>query len=46
MRIADDKSVMRESVNGPLARVIGWGTTGVMLLAAVVLFAIGGGGLY
>jgi NRAMP (natural resistance-associated macrophage protein)-like metal ion transporter len=44
MRIADDKSVMRDAVNGPLARMIGWGTTGVMLLAAVVLFSAGGGG--
>jgi len=44
MRIADDKSVMRDAVNGSLARMIGWGTTGVMLLAAVVLFSAGGGG--
>jgi NRAMP (natural resistance-associated macrophage protein)-like metal ion transporter len=44
MKIADDKSVMRNAVNGRLARVIGWGTTVLMLLAAVVLFAVGGGG--
>jgi hypothetical protein len=33
---------MGESINGPLARRLGWATTGLMLIAAVALFATGG----
>jgi NRAMP (natural resistance-associated macrophage protein)-like metal ion transporter len=47
MLISDDKSLMGNYVNGRLARTLGWTTTALMTVAAVVLFAFaGGGGLY
>jgi NRAMP (natural resistance-associated macrophage protein)-like metal ion transporter len=42
MRISSDRTIMGESINGALARWLGWGTAGLMLLAAVALFATGG----
>ena len=45
--IADDKKVMGKYANGKAARILGWGTTALMTVAAVILFAFaGGGGLY
>jgi NRAMP (natural resistance-associated macrophage protein)-like metal ion transporter len=47
MLISNDRKLMGEYVNGKLARVAGWGTTALMALAALVLFAFAhGGGLY
>jgi Mn2+/Fe2+ NRAMP family transporter len=47
MLIADDKKIMGKYVNGKVARVLGWTTTAVMSVAAIVLFAFAhGGGLY
>jgi len=47
MVISDDRTIMGDYVNGRLARGLGWATTALMTLAAVVLFAFaGGGGLY
>jgi Mn2+/Fe2+ NRAMP family transporter len=47
MRIAGDKELMGDYVNGRLARVIGWSTAALMGAAAIILFAFaGGGGLY
>jgi NRAMP (natural resistance-associated macrophage protein)-like metal ion transporter len=47
MLIADDKTIMGKYANGKVARVLGWGTTGLMTAAAIFLFAFaGGGGLY
>jgi Mn2+/Fe2+ NRAMP family transporter len=42
MRISSDGSIMGKNVNGALARWLGWATTGLMLIAAVALFATGG----
>jgi hypothetical protein len=42
MRISADRAIFGESINGRLARWLGWGTTGLMLVAAVALFATGG----
>jgi len=44
MRIANNRTLMRTYTNGRLANLIGWGTTTLMALAAIVLFAFGGGG--
>jgi len=47
MLISNDRKLMGEYVNGKLARATGWGTTALMTLAAIVLFAFAhGGGLY
>ncbi len=47
MVIANDQAIMREYVNGKLARALGWATAALMSGAAIVLFAFaGGGGLY
>jgi NRAMP (natural resistance-associated macrophage protein)-like metal ion transporter len=47
MLISNDEKLMGKYVNGRLARVLGWGTTALMTLAALVLFAFAhGGGLY
>lgn len=47
MRIAGDRSIMGDYVNGKLARVVGWSTAALMTGAGIVLFAFaGGGGLY
>jgi len=42
MRVSSDRAIMGESINGALARWLGWATTGLMLIAAVALFATGG----
>jgi len=42
MRVSSDRAIMGESINGALARGLGWATTGLMLIAAVALFATGG----
>ena len=42
MRVSSDCTIMGESINGALARGLGWATTGLMLIAAVALFATGG----
>jgi Mn2+/Fe2+ NRAMP family transporter len=47
MLISNDGRIMGDYVNGKVARVLGWGTTALMTVAAVVLFAFAhGGGLY
>jgi Mn2+/Fe2+ NRAMP family transporter len=47
MLISNDKKLMGEYVNGKIARLLGWGTTALMTLAALILFAFAhGGGLY
>lgn len=47
MLISNDREVMGEYVNGRVARLVGWGATALMTLAAVILFAFAhGGGLY
>jgi Mn2+/Fe2+ NRAMP family transporter len=42
MRVSSDRAIMGESINGALARWLGWATTALMLIAAVALFATGG----
>jgi Mn2+/Fe2+ NRAMP family transporter len=42
MRVSSDRTIMGESINGTLARWLGWATTGLMLIAALALFATGG----
>ena len=42
MLVADDKHIMKNYRNGPLARIIGWGTTLLMGAAAILLIATGG----
>ena len=38
---------MGDYSNGKLARILGWGTTALMTVAAIILFAFAhGGGLY
>jgi Mn2+/Fe2+ NRAMP family transporter len=44
MRIADDRHLMGKYANGRLDKMLGWGTTALMTLAAIVLFSFGGGG--
>jgi Mn2+/Fe2+ NRAMP family transporter len=47
MLISNDRAIMGNYTNGTLARALGWATTALMTLAAVILFAFGhGGGLY
>ena len=47
MLIAGNRAIMGGYVNGRLAAVLGWTTTAVMAVAAVLLFTVGrGGGLY
>jgi len=47
MLIANDSTIMGEYVNGRFARTVGWATAAIMAVAAIVLFAVaGGGGLY
>ena len=47
MLISSDRKIMGEYVNKTLAATLGWTTTVVMAVAAIVLFAFGhGGGLY
>ena len=47
MLISNDRSIMGDYTNGKLARTLGWGTTAIMTVAAIVLFAFAhGGGLY
>jgi NRAMP (natural resistance-associated macrophage protein)-like metal ion transporter len=47
MLISNDKEIMGEYSNGKLARTLGWATTALMTVAAVILFAFAhGGGLY
>ena len=47
MLISGDRKLMGEYANGRIARVLGWGTTALMTLAALILFAFAhGGGLY
>ena len=47
MLISNDKEIMGEYRNGKLARTLGWATTALMTVAAVILFAFAhGGGLY
>jgi Mn2+/Fe2+ NRAMP family transporter len=47
MLISGDRKLMGKYVNGRIARVLGWGTTALMTLAALILFAFAhGGGLY
>ncbi len=47
MLISNDSKLMGKYVNGRIARVLGWGTTALMTLAALILFAFAhGGGLY
>ena len=40
MLVSSDHSIMGTYVNGRLARVLGWGTVGLMTLAAVLLLVI------
>jgi Mn2+/Fe2+ NRAMP family transporter len=42
MRVSSDRAIMGENINGALARWLGWATTGLMLIAAIALFATGG----
>lgn len=47
MRLAGDRSIMGDYVNGRLARVVGWGTAALMTAAALLLLTVGrAGGLY
>jgi len=47
MLISNDKKIMGDYINGKLARILGWATTALMTVAAIVLFAFAhGGGLY
>jgi Mn2+/Fe2+ NRAMP family transporter len=47
MLISDERKIMGDYVNGKIARLVGWGTTALMTLAALVLFGVAhGGGLY
>ena len=47
MLISNDRKLMGDYANGKIARVLGWGTTALMSVAALVLFAFAhGGGLY
>ena len=47
MLISNDKKIMGDYANGNLAKLLGWATTALMTIAAVILFAFAhGGGLY
>jgi NRAMP (natural resistance-associated macrophage protein)-like metal ion transporter len=47
MLISNDKKIMGDYSNGKLARVLGWATTALMTVAAIVLFVFAhGGGVY
>jgi Mn2+/Fe2+ NRAMP family transporter len=47
MLISNDEKSMGDYSNGKLARTLGWGTTALMTVAAIILFAFAhGGGLY
>jgi Mn2+/Fe2+ NRAMP family transporter len=47
MLVSGDRKIMGDYINGRLARTLGWGTTLLMTMAAVILFAFAhGGGLY
>jgi Mn2+/Fe2+ NRAMP family transporter len=47
MLISNDEKIMGDYSNGKLARTLGWGTTALMTVAAIILFAFAyGGGLY
>ena len=37
MLIGSNRKIMKDSVNGPVVNILGWGTTAVMTLAAVAL---------
>jgi Mn2+/Fe2+ NRAMP family transporter len=42
MRIANDKSVLKEKINGRLSNIIGWTTVAAMGFSVVVMFATWG----
>jgi Mn2+/Fe2+ NRAMP family transporter len=44
MLISNDKKIMGDYSNGKLARILGWGTTALMTVAAIILFAFAHGG--
>src|SRR5579862_1214369 len=47
MLIANNKKIMGDYRNGNIARILGWTTTALMTIAAIILFAFAhGGGLY
>jgi NRAMP (natural resistance-associated macrophage protein)-like metal ion transporter len=37
MLIGSNRKIMKDSVNGPMVNILGWGTTAVMTLAAIAL---------
>jgi Mn2+/Fe2+ NRAMP family transporter len=42
MKIANDKSILKEKTNGHLSNIIGWATFGIMIFSAIVMFATWG----
>ena len=42
MLVSSDRTIMGEYVNGSMAKILGWLTAGLMVLAAGALFATGG----
>jgi Mn2+/Fe2+ NRAMP family transporter len=42
MRVASNKRIVGDYVNGTAANILGWLTTAIMAVAAISLFATGG----
>ncbi|HET7148726.1 MAG TPA: Nramp family divalent metal transporter [Candidatus Nitrosopolaris sp.] len=42
MRIANDKTILKDSVNGQISNIIGWATVMIMGISVVILFATWG----
>jgi Mn2+/Fe2+ NRAMP family transporter len=42
MRIANDKNILREKINGRLSNIIGWTTIAIMGFSVIVMFATWG----